>query len=198
MPGPSRSPWPGWGSLVVMSWKPELEEIEARRERARQMGGEERVARHVAAGRLPVRERIDRMLDPGSFREVGSIASRVEYEEDGSIKSFTPSNFVTGRGSIDGRPVVIGGDDFSVRGGAADGAIVGPGSDGGHDLVGVSGGAGEWHGVVLYGEGAAVSGAARGAWSGVPGRCVAASTAAKVNPAFSPGAPRPRNGPALT
>ncbi|NRA07647.1 MAG: methylmalonyl-CoA carboxyltransferase [Myxococcales bacterium] len=106
-----------------MSWKPELEEIEGRRERARQMGGEERVARHVAAGRLPVRERIDRMLDPGSFREVGSIASRVEYEEDGSIKSFTPSNFVTGRGSIDGRPVVIGGDDFSVRGGAADGSV---------------------------------------------------------------------------
>ena len=91
-----------------MSWKPALEEIEGRRERARQMGGEERVARHVAAGRLPVRERIDRMLDPGSFREVGSIASRVEYEEDGSIKSFTPANFVTGRGSLAGRPVVIG------------------------------------------------------------------------------------------
>lgn len=106
-----------------MSWKPELDEIEARRERARQMGGEERVARHVAAGRLPVRERVDRLLDAGSFREVGSIASRVEYEEDGSIKSFTPSNFVTGRGSIDGRPVVVGGDDFSVRGGAADGAV---------------------------------------------------------------------------
>jgi acetyl-CoA carboxylase carboxyltransferase component len=106
-----------------MSWKPELDEIARRRELARKMGGEERVARHVAAGRLPVRDRIDRLLDADSFRETGSLASRVEYDEDGSIKSFTPSNFVTGYGTIGGRRVVIGCDDFTVRGGAADGAI---------------------------------------------------------------------------
>ncbi len=106
-----------------MSWKPELEEIERRRELARQMGGPERVARHVAAGRLPVRERIARLLDPGSFREVGSIASKVEYDQDGRLESLTPSNFVTGRGRIEGRPVVVGADDFSVRGGAADGSV---------------------------------------------------------------------------
>ncbi|MEE2702988.1 MAG: carboxyl transferase domain-containing protein [Myxococcota bacterium] len=106
-----------------MSWKPELDEIARRRELAREMGGPERVARHVEAGRLPVRERIDRMLDPGSFRETGSLASKVQYDEAGKIKSFTPSNFVTGHGTIDGRPVVIGCDDFSVRGGASDGAI---------------------------------------------------------------------------
>jgi acetyl-CoA carboxylase carboxyltransferase component len=106
-----------------MSWKPELDEIERRKQLASQMGGEERVARHVAAGRLPVRERVERLLDPGSFRETGSLASKVEYDEDGSLKSYTPSNFVTGRGAIDGRPVVIGCDDFSVRGGAADGAV---------------------------------------------------------------------------
>ncbi len=106
-----------------MSWKPELDEIARRRALAEQMGGEERVARHVAAGRLPVRERIAGLLDEGSFRETGSLASKVEYDEGGSIKSYTPSNFVTGRGSIDGRPVVIGCDDFTVRGGAADGAV---------------------------------------------------------------------------
>jgi acetyl-CoA carboxylase carboxyltransferase component len=106
-----------------MSWKPELDEVARRRKLARQMGGEERVTRHVEAGRLPVRERIDRLLDRGSFREVGSLASKVEYDEAGRIESFTPSNFVTGRGSIDGRPVVVGCDDFTVRGGAADGAI---------------------------------------------------------------------------
>ena len=87
------------------------------------MGGEERVARHVEAGRLPVRERILRLLDPGSFREVGTLAGKVEYDDEGRIESYTPSNFVTGRGAIDGRPVVIGCDDFSVRGGAADGAV---------------------------------------------------------------------------
>ena len=87
------------------------------------MGGEERVARHVAAGRLPVRERVEKLLDPGSFREAGSLAGKVVYDDAGRIQSFTPSNFVTGRGAIDGRPVILGADDFTVRGGASDGAV---------------------------------------------------------------------------
>ncbi|MCH7987568.1 MAG: methylmalonyl-CoA carboxyltransferase, partial [Planctomycetes bacterium] len=106
-----------------MSWEPELEEIARRRKLVSEMGGEERVARHVAEGRTPVRQRVAQLLDPGSFRETGSLASKVEYDEDGQIKSLTPSNFVTGRGMIDGRPVIIGCDDFTVRGGAAAGAI---------------------------------------------------------------------------
>jgi acetyl-CoA carboxylase carboxyltransferase component len=106
-----------------MSWKPELDEIARRKALAAKMGGEERVARHVEAGRLPVRERIDRLLDSGSFRETGSLAGNVVYGDDGRIKSYTPSNFVTGCGLIDGRRVVIGCDDFTVRGGAADGAV---------------------------------------------------------------------------
>ncbi|HUF52791.1 MAG TPA: carboxyl transferase domain-containing protein [Dehalococcoidia bacterium] len=106
-----------------MTWEPELEEIRRRKELAAAMGGPERVARHVAEGRTPVRDRIAHLLDEGSFREVGSLAGKVEYDEDGRIASYTPSNFVTGRGTIDGRPVVIGGDDFTVRGGAADGAV---------------------------------------------------------------------------
>jgi acetyl-CoA carboxylase carboxyltransferase component len=106
-----------------MSWKPEIEEIARRGELARQMGGAERVARARAAGRLTVRERIERLLDPGSFHETGLLAGRVEYDGAGRLRSFTPSNFVCGRGRIEGRPVVVGGDDFTVRGGAADGAI---------------------------------------------------------------------------
>jgi acetyl-CoA carboxylase carboxyltransferase component len=106
-----------------MSWKPELDEIAKRQALAAEMGGEERVARHVEAGRLPVRERIVRLLDQGSFREVGSLAGNVVYDDEGQIERYTPSNFVTGRGLIDGRRVVIGCDDFTVRGGAADGAV---------------------------------------------------------------------------
>ncbi len=106
-----------------MTWEPELEEIRRRRELTQEMGGAERVARHVAEGRTPVRQRIKQLLDAGSFREVGSLASKVEYDEDGRIKEFTPSNFITGRGMIEGRPVIIGCDDFTVRGGAADGAV---------------------------------------------------------------------------
>jgi len=106
-----------------MTWEAELEEIRRRREMAKEMGGAERVARHIAEGRTPVRERIDQLLDEGSFREVGSLTSKVEYDEEGRIKAYTPSNFITGRGLIDGRPVIVGCDDFTVRGGAADGAV---------------------------------------------------------------------------
>ena len=89
------------------------------------MGGEEKVARQHAAGRLTVRERIELLLDPGSFREVGGLAGRARYNEAGELVEFSPANFVVGRGRIDGRPVVVGGDDFTVRGGAADGAVAG-------------------------------------------------------------------------
>jgi acetyl-CoA carboxylase carboxyltransferase component len=113
----------GFGYPADVSWKPELEEIARRSELARQMGGEERVARARAAGRLSVRERIDLLLDPESFHETGILAGRVRYDEEGRLVELIPSNFVCGRGRIDGRPVVVGGDDFTVRGGAADGAV---------------------------------------------------------------------------
>src|SRR5205085_225326 len=45
------------------------------------------------------------------------------YDTANDLKIFTPSNFVFGRGKVDGRPVVVGGDDFTVRGGSADATI---------------------------------------------------------------------------
>ncbi len=106
-----------------MTWDPELEALAERRRLAAELGGEERVARHHAAGKLTVRERIDALLDAESFREVGSAAGFAEYDDGGELKSFTPANFVFGRGRIGGRPVVAAGDDFTVRGGAADASI---------------------------------------------------------------------------
>ncbi len=106
-----------------MTWDPELEALRRRRELAANLGGEERVARHKAAGKLTVRERIDALLDPGTFREVGSLAGFADYDEEGELASFTPANFVFGRGRVAGRPVVVAGDDFTVRGGAADASI---------------------------------------------------------------------------
>jgi len=87
------------------------------------MGGEANIARQHAAGRLTVRERIIKLLDPGSFHESGTLAGKAQYDAEGNLIAFTPSNFVTGSGRIDGRPVGVGGDDFTVRGGAADAAI---------------------------------------------------------------------------
>jgi acetyl-CoA carboxylase carboxyltransferase component len=105
-----------------LSWQSEVDEIRRRVELAKQMGGEANVERQHSNNRLTVRERIDRLLDLASFHEVGALAGRATYE-DGQLTSFTPSNVVIGTGRIDGRRVVVSGDDFTVRGGAADGAV---------------------------------------------------------------------------
>ncbi|MDP6352694.1 MAG: carboxyl transferase domain-containing protein [Alphaproteobacteria bacterium] len=106
-----------------MSWQPEIDELRKREAMALEMGGPEKIERQRKAGRLTVRERIDALLDPGSFHEIGTIAGNATYRPDGSIAEFRASNFVFGRGRIDDRPVVVGGDDFTVRGGAADAGI---------------------------------------------------------------------------
>ena len=87
------------------------------------MGGADKVKRQRDQGRLNVRERIDRLLDSDSFHEVGAVSGIAEYDADGHLEKLTPANCVFGRGKVDGRPVVIVGDDFTVRGGSADASI---------------------------------------------------------------------------
>ena len=70
-----------------------------------------------------LKERIERLLDKDSFHEIGAIAGKAQYDEAGRLIDFMASNFVMGRGRIDGRTVAVGGDDFTVRGGAADASI---------------------------------------------------------------------------
>ena len=108
-----------------MGWEPELAELRQRQAIARELGGKDRVARQHAGGRMTVRERIGKLLDTGSFLEIGSIAGKANYDAKGNIIGFTPANCVFGRGTIDGRPVVVAGDDFTLRGGSADAAIKG-------------------------------------------------------------------------
>ncbi len=103
-----------------VDWSPEVEETRRRRAMAVRMGGEESVARQHAAGKLTVRERIAGLLDHGSFREIGALAGKAKTQ-DGAIVDFQPANFVGGTGTIDGRRVVVGGEDFTVRGGSSDG-----------------------------------------------------------------------------
>jgi acetyl-CoA carboxylase carboxyltransferase component len=101
-----------------MSWKPEVDGIEERRRRAEELGGAEAVATQHQRERLTVRERIGRLLDAGSFREQGPIAGHSETDENGALRSFAPANYVLGLGRVDGRPCVIGGEDFTQRGGS--------------------------------------------------------------------------------
>ena len=81
------------------------------------------VVRQRSRGKLTCRERIELLLDDGSFREVGSVAGFASYDEDGTITGFTPANSVGGWGKIAKRSVVVCADDFTSRGGHADGAI---------------------------------------------------------------------------
>lgn len=101
-----------------MSWKPEVDGIEERRRRAAELGGSEAVARQHELGRLTIRERIASLADAGSFREHGPIAGEAESDASGRLVSFQPANYVVGVARVDGRPVVLGGEDFTQRGGS--------------------------------------------------------------------------------
>lgn len=87
--------------------------------------------RQKKAGKKWVRERIDALLDPGSFHEVGSAAGTIDWKlvegpggrAKDEVGGFTPSNNVQGFGAVGGRRVLFTADDFSLRAGHADGAI---------------------------------------------------------------------------
>src|ERR1043166_2531105 len=108
-----------------MDWQKEMDELRRREAFAEELGGPGRFKRQHDGGRLTIRERIAKLADPNSFHEIGKIAGRAEYDARNDLVKLTPSNFVFGRAEIDGRSVVIGGDDFTVRGGSADATIKG-------------------------------------------------------------------------
>ncbi|MEQ9639093.1 MAG: carboxyl transferase domain-containing protein [Alphaproteobacteria bacterium] len=100
-----------------MSWKQEVAEIEERR-RLAAAGDAAGVTRQHDKGRLTVRERAHGLLDDGSFQELGPAAGVPERDDAGNLTGFQPANFLLGFGQIDGRRVVVGGEDFTVRGGS--------------------------------------------------------------------------------
>jgi acetyl-CoA carboxylase carboxyltransferase component len=88
------------------AWDATLADLAQRRSAARAMGGAERLARRRAAGLLDARARIDALLDPASFVELGTLVG--DAPADG---------IVAGAGTVEGRPVLVGAEDFTVRGG---------------------------------------------------------------------------------
>lgn len=109
------------------SWVPLLDDISAMRgfAAARFSPGSEDpgVVRQRDRGKLTCRERIDLLLDEGTFREIGSAAGFASYDEEGKVSAFTPANHVGGWGTIESRKCIVCADDFTSRGGHADGAI---------------------------------------------------------------------------
>jgi len=95
-----------------------LDELRRRAEAVLAMGGEERVRRQHAAGKLTARERLDLLLDPGSFVELDRFVTH-RGREFGLDRVEAPADgVVTGWGTIDGRPVAVFSQDFTVLGGS--------------------------------------------------------------------------------
>lgn len=106
-----------------MQWQPELDELARREAFAKKMGGPDKIKRQHDAGRLTIRERVEALIDEGSLHEIGLIGGTGVYDEKSELVDFTPSNSFLARALINGRPVVVTGDDFTVRGGSADATI---------------------------------------------------------------------------
>lgn len=95
-------------------WQDTLAELARRREVSTSMGGEDRLAKHHGKGKLDARGRLGHLLDKGSFREFGTLVG-------GDIAA---DGIVTGSGLIDGRPVLVGAEDFTTLAGS-----IGPGGN---------------------------------------------------------------------
>lgn len=95
-----------------------LEDLYTRRDKIKQMGGDERVKRQHEQGKLTARERIELLLDPGSFVEINQFVEK-RNTDFGLDKAYLPADgVVTGYGTIDGRPVAVFAQDFTVMGGS--------------------------------------------------------------------------------
>ena len=105
-----------------MSWEEEVHELQRRRRLAKQQGGEAGIAKQHARGRLTIRERIDALLDAGTFQEQGQATATPDYDEQDRLLGYVPANYVLGFGRIDGRRVVVGGEDFTLKGGSPNAA----------------------------------------------------------------------------
>jgi acetyl/propionyl-CoA carboxylase alpha subunit/acetyl-CoA carboxylase carboxyltransferase component len=123
LPAPPGPPGEPGEAASGGDWSAEVAEIERRRDRALRMGGPEKVARQHGEGKLDARQRVEAIADPGSFSEIGVLAGFASYDGPGERPGFIPANFIAGTARIDGRKVVLGVDDFTLRGGSGDAAI---------------------------------------------------------------------------
>jgi propionyl-CoA carboxylase beta chain len=105
-----------------MSGKDRIRELEKRREEAAQGGGAERIEKLHAAGKLTARERIELLLDRGSFQELGVFVTHGCTDFGMEKRKVTGDGVVAGFGEIDGRQVYIFAQDFTVFGGTLSGA----------------------------------------------------------------------------
>ncbi|HEC22317.1 MAG TPA: acyl-CoA carboxylase subunit beta [Chloroflexi bacterium] len=103
-----------------MTLDPKIEELRALKAKAREGGGEARIKRQHEKGKLTARERLDLLLDPGSFRELDAFVIHRErnFGMDRPENQILGDSVVTGWGTIHGRLVYVYSQDFTVFGGS--------------------------------------------------------------------------------
>jgi acetyl-CoA carboxylase carboxyltransferase component len=95
-------------------WQETLADLDRRRQHTFAMGGPDRVAKHRGKGKLDARARVERLLDPATFRELGTLVG-------GDVAADA---IVAGSGCINGSPVMVGAEDFTTLAGT-----IAPGSN---------------------------------------------------------------------
>jgi propionyl-CoA carboxylase beta chain len=103
--------------------QPHLAALDALNQRALVGGGEERIKKQHEGGKLTARERIDLLLDPGSFVEIGRFVTHRCTDFGMEQQKILGDGVVTGHGLIDGRKVFVFAQDFTVFGGSLSGAF---------------------------------------------------------------------------
>ena len=103
--------------MIAQAEDPRILELRARRRAAQQGGGADRVARQHARGKLMPYERLDLLLDPGTFEELEPFVLPADDDLGGDSDKYPGDGVVTGYGQIDGRTVYVYAQDFTVHGG---------------------------------------------------------------------------------
>jgi methylmalonyl-CoA decarboxylase subunit alpha len=97
---------------------PRILELRATRAKARLGGGEDRIAKQHAKGKLTARERVELLLDPGTFQELEPFALQEHNPLETKDEKYLGDGVVTGYGTVDGRTVYAYAQDFTVAGGS--------------------------------------------------------------------------------
>ncbi len=102
----------------LYDWQPLVDDLERRQAQALAMGGEQQVERQRGMGKMPVRERLDLLLDPGSFVELAQLADSMDPALQAQRGYLAADGMVAGIGAIDGRRVAVCAYDFTVLAGS--------------------------------------------------------------------------------
>jgi len=101
-----------------MSENPKFSQLRDQRTKSRLGGGTERIENQHKKGKMTARERLDLLLDKGSFRETGAFVVHRTHAFGLDEQKYTGDSVVTGWGTVDGRLVYVYSQDFTVMGGS--------------------------------------------------------------------------------